>query len=53
MPQLKNICKFVKGFSFKNTKNTENYGNKKTDNPPGKEKKGKRSEQMPHQEDGK
>ena len=24
MPQLENICKFVKGFSFKNTKNTEN-----------------------------
>ena len=48
MPQLENICKFVKGFSFKNTNNTENSAIRKQTTHQ-KKKMGKRSEQTPHQ----
>lgn len=39
MPQLKNICKYVKGFSFKNTKNTENSAIRKQTTHQKREKK--------------
>ena len=53
MPQLENICKFVKGFSFKNTKNTENSAIRKQTTHQKKKKWAKDLNRHLTKEDGK